>query len=56
MTAELWVEMTNKLVGLGLLNPKVQGRATTIADGHDMRWLFDRVREHEGSSPTPQNS
>jgi hypothetical protein len=45
MTAELWVRMTDELVEIGLLNPKMQGRATTVYGGNDLRWMYDQLRD-----------
>lgn len=45
MSGELWKVLTDELVEIELLEPKMQGKATLVYGGHDLSWLYDQLRE-----------
>lgn len=45
MSGELWKALTDELVEIELLEPKMQGKATLVYGGHDLSWLYDQLRE-----------
>ena len=49
MTGAEWMKHTDELAALELI-VKAPGQATTIADGYDLRWIYDQLPH-----PTPKN-